>query len=154
MNFDKEIRNILKNAGVKLSESKASEDWEKEFAERNGVPSIDYDDDIPFDNEWDEDYNEGYIVGQDCYKKGTCVHNDEECSDYWWEGYSDGYNDAQNGIDKFDEPKLVHNDEEYQRGADEYWRTYLQQKKNTEGLTPQEEQELEDLEAKYKRSLN
>lgn len=101
MNFDKEIRNILRNAGVKLSESKASEEWEKEFAERNGIP--------------------------------------------------DGYYETD---DEFFDPKLVHNDEEYQRGADEYWRTYLQQKKNTEGLTPSEEQELVELEAKYKRSLN
>jgi hypothetical protein len=101
MNFDKEIRNILRNAGVKLSESKASEEWEKEFAERNGIP--------------------------------------------------DGYDETD---DEFFDPKLVHNDEEYQRGADEYWRTYLQQKKNTEGLTPDEEEELAELEVKYKRSLN
>ena len=101
MNFDKEIRNILKIAGVKLSESKASEEWEKEFAERNGIP--------------------------------------------------DGYDETD---DEFFEPKLVHNDEEYQRGADEYWRTYLQQKREIEGLTPDEEEELAELEATYKRSLN
>lgn len=53
-----------------------------------------------------------------------------------------------------DEATLIPYSEEYQRGADEYWRTYLQHKKEVEGLTPDEEDELAELEAKYKRSLN
>jgi len=53
-----------------------------------------------------------------------------------------------------DEATLIPSSEEYQRGADEYWRTYLQHKKKTEGLTPSEEEELEKLEKAYRRSLN
>ena len=63
MNFDKEIRNILKIAGVKLSESKASEDWEKEFAERNGIP-------------------DGYDETDDEFFEPKLVHNDEEYQSY------------------------------------------------------------------------
>ena len=99
--ISQDIEECLRNAGVKLSEGKELDDWEKDFNERNGWAS------------------------------------EPEYNDVDWE-----------------DATLVPADEEYQRGADEYWRTYLQHKKEVEGLTPDEEEELAELEKAYKRSLN
>lgn len=71
-----------------------------------------------------EDYKEGYIAGQESYDMGHYVPSDEsdEESEEFQRGYDDGFNDAQSGINKFDDEGEHHGpfDEEKYEGNDEH----------------------------------
>jgi len=87
----------------------------------------------------EEEYEHGYTEAQDWYKQGNRFdhYDNDEVSDDFWEGFCDGWNDAENGINKFEEePDDTGNEykESVQYSKDGIIRTYLD-----EGIISREE---------------
>ena len=52
---------------------------------------------------YDDEYEEGYVEAQDWFERGNQFehYDNDEVSEDWWEGFCNGWDDAKNGINKF-----------------------------------------------------
>ena len=112
------------------SEPKEEEPAEDKKEEKKEVKESVEEDESDESDEFEEssaedDYKDGYLVGQEAYDEGHYVPADESdpSSEEFEQGYEDGYNDAKAGINKFDDEEGEHHgpfdEEEYEGELDE-----------------------------------